>query len=72
VGNTHARAEATTQVAQARVPVVVIGPPVIGDVVATLVTVPLPPLLPPWRALLKAALTVMLGFVPPVKVAVTM
>ena len=33
-----------TQVAQAIVPVLVIVPPVIGDVVATLVTVPLPTL----------------------------
>src|SRR6266446_7905890 len=33
----------TPQVAQAIVPVVVIGPPVIGLVVAILVTVPLPP-----------------------------
>jgi hypothetical protein len=34
-----------TQVAQAIVPVVVIGPPVIGDVVAMLVTVPVPTLI---------------------------
>lgn len=35
--------DATTHVAQAIVPVVVIGPPVIGAVVAMLVTVPEPP-----------------------------